>query len=87
MRNVRVTSYGARTCPLCRGRGCSECDDTGVKVTTHIDAGDDPTLTLRVSSSKPLSPQAVAALAELGRTALARMAAEHITTEGPTNDV
>jgi hypothetical protein len=73
MSDVRVTFYTSRTCPACRGRGCSECDRTGEKVSTHIDVGDD--MALRVTGSAPLSDEAIAALAEVARAAYARMPA------------
>ncbi len=61
-----------RPCPCCLGNGCSECDNTGQRVRTHIDAGDG--VTLSVSGSAPLSDEAQEALAAVGRAAFTRMA-------------
>jgi len=54
-----------RTCPLCDGDGCEECDRTGQKVRTHIDAGDG--ITISVSGSAPLSAETVEAFKALAR--------------------
>ncbi len=60
-----------RPCPYCEN-GCSECDNTGQRVRTHIDAGDG--VTFSVSGSVPLSDEVREALAAVARAAYARMA-------------
>lgn len=56
-------------CPYCDGSGCSECDGTGRKIRTVIDAGDG--VTVSVSGSVSLPPESQAALIEIARIALA----------------
>lgn len=69
-------------CSICEGRGCSECDGTGRRVRTHVDAGYG--LTFSVSGSVPLSDEAAAALAEVARLAYVQMnAATHDVEGGP----
>lgn len=65
------TAGSVRPCPCCEGDGCEECDGTGKRVRTHIDAGDG--VTLSVSGSAPLTPEAREALTELARIAYRQM--------------
>lgn len=62
------TEPDVRPCPVCEGAGCEECDDTGQRVTTHIDLQGGGSM--RVHGSAPLSPEVTEALAEVGRLAL-----------------
>ncbi len=66
-----------RPCPCCEGDGCSECDNTGQRVRTHIDAGDGATIS--VSGSSPLSDEAREALAAVARAAFAQMTEQEPT--------
>ncbi len=66
-----------RPCPYCEGDGCSECDNTGQRVRTHIDAGDG--VTFSVSGSALLNPEAREALTALARAAYASMAEQEPT--------
>ncbi len=71
-----------RPCPYCEdegmeGQGCSECDNTGQRVRTHIDAGDGATIS--VSGSSPLSDEAREALAAVARAAFAQMTEQEPT--------
>ncbi len=70
------SGQGVRPCPYCED-GCSECDNTGQRVRTHIDAGDG--VTLSVSGSAPLSDEAQEALAGVARAAYAQMADQEPT--------
>lgn len=63
-----------RACPYCEGKGCEECDGTGQRVRTHIDAGDG--VTLSVSGSAPLSDEDVEALKRIGQAAIEALPAE-----------
>ncbi len=58
-------------CLICEGAGCEECDGTGRRVRTHLDAGDGATLS--VSSSAPLTPETRDALVLLVRAAMTKM--------------
>lgn len=69
------------SCPYCEGNGCPECDNTGQRVRTHLDAGDG--LTMAVSGSAELSEEAREALKELGRAAYRRMGSGTTTTRPP----
>lgn len=57
-------------CPVCSGGGCSECDHTGERHRTFVDAGDG--VTLSVSGSAALTPEAREALAEIARVAMGK---------------
>lgn len=63
--------YSSSDCPYCKGRGCSECSDTGRMVRTRIDIGDG--VSVNVSGNAVLSDEAAAALAKIARLALAHM--------------
>ncbi len=67
-------------CPYCEAKGCPECDNTGQRVRTHIDAGDG--LTFSVSGSAPLNDEAREALAAVARAAYAQMDREPTGGEG-----
>lgn len=60
-----------RMCPYCEGEGCEECDHTGERHRTIWDASDG--VTLSVSGSAELTPEARAALERIAHIALERM--------------
>lgn len=64
----------SRPCPYCDGAGCSECDGTGERHTTFIDAGDG--MTGIVHGNAPLSPESRDALIAVTRAAHAQLASK-----------
>ena len=70
MSDSSVGQSVCRPCPCCEGAGCSECDNTGQRVTTYIEDGE---VSMRVQGSAPLSGEAWSALTELGRVAYERI--------------
>lgn len=60
-----------RPCPYCEGKGCEECGGTGERHRTIWDTKDG--MTLSVSGSSALSPEARAAFERIARVAFDRM--------------
>jgi hypothetical protein len=58
-------------CPVCQGRGCSECGGTGQHVTTHLDVGEG--VQVRVRGDAPLTPQGERAIVAVARAAAATL--------------
>jgi hypothetical protein len=69
--DCRGECQGVRACPYCEGKGCEECDQTGERHRTIWETDDG--VTLSVSGSAPLSPEAQAALERISRLAFERM--------------
>lgn len=59
-----------RSCPCCDGAGCADCDGTGERHRTRLDAGGG--LTLSVSGSAPLSGRSAEALKAVAHAAAAQ---------------
>lgn len=82
-RKARRQASRTRPCPLCEGKGCSECDQTGKRVRTNLDGGGG--ISLSVSGSAELAPETRAALVALARAVAEDMKAEQSDASNETN--
>lgn len=62
------------SCPICEGKGCEECGQSGERHRTHIDAGDG--LRLSVTGDRALTEAGRDALATIARLAFEKMDAD-----------
>lgn len=70
-----MTSQSA--CPYCEGEGCSECDGTGERYATYVNAGDG--LSAIVHGNAPLDDEAADAIVSVMRAAYDLMTKESQT--------